>query len=440
MKKSYYNFFFPVENNHYLAYNSLRNGMTLLPADIVQKIENGAFFDLAPEIRNELVKGGFIVEDDDFNERELAFVRYRISQYSGNSLIISVLPTLSCNLKCRYCFEQKYPGRMKEDVQEQIIVFIKSYLQRGIRELIVNWYGGEPLLCFDIIKKLSLRIIDLCRRYRVKYYSSMVSNGTLLTEDRARELKMLKINKVQVTIDGEEEVHNYRRPYKNGRGSYRDIMKNLQESMHYLSISLRINVDRSNVNRSLQEFSSIYKKLTQKKANLTFHFGHVRKNSVTCKCEHEECLTDREYWQKTLELNRLLLALGYNDYPFPDLGVTCGAGKLNSFLIGPQGELYRCWNHAGDETKVVGSIFKDIKLTPLLISYLNFSCENRPECFSCKVMPVCMGRCIDFKIKELKKEAPESDCSRWKYFLEESLRDYFLFKMKSKKNSNQKNL
>jgi len=431
MKKSFYNFFFPGEDETFIAYNSLRNGLALLHQDAVEKIENGDFAAISEPLRSELVRGGFLIEDDDFDERDLVFLRYRISQFAGNTLFLCILPTLSCNLNCQYCYEPKNSGLMKEEVQKKIVDFVRRYFQRGFRVLEVVWYGGEPLLCLEIIKKLSQELVNLCRRYRVRYSASMISNGTLLTEEVARELKVLKVKNIQVTIDGDELIHNQRRPYKNGSGSYQDIIKNVCESSKIIPINLRFNVDRKNARIALDQLRNLYPEISLKNGRPLIHFGHVRKTTNSCKCNYDDCLSSEEYWRLTLELNRYLLNLGYDTYPFPNLGFSCSGTKLNSFVIGPEGELYRCLNHVGEKKLVIGTIFDNLTLNPLLVSYLYYTCERDEQCLHCKVLPICMGGCVDLQIKNKRGEYPQKDCSRWRYYLEESLRDYCLFKMKS---------
>ena len=67
---------------------------------------------------------------------------------------------------------------------------------------------------------------------------------------------------------------------------------------------------------------------------------------------------------------------------------------IASFLIGPEGELYKCWNDIGKEEKVIGTVdSKKLKHTSLLLKYLLHSSSFNEECRECKVFPVCEGGC-----------------------------------------------
>ena len=86
-----------------------------------------------------------------------------------------------------------------------------------IHNLSIDWYGGEPLLEMDLIKNMSKQFIAICQEKEVQYNSSMVTNGYHLTPQIAKELKELKVENIQITIDGPEDIHNARRILANGR-------------------------------------------------------------------------------------------------------------------------------------------------------------------------------------------------------------------------------
>jgi len=438
MKESNYNFFFQLEDENFLAYNSLKNGMGIIDKINYYYLKNQEWEKIASEVKKELIKGGFLIEDDNFNELDLVFLRYRMNQFMGNRVGLTIAPTLNCNFGCAYCFESAGSETMIEQVQGKIIEFVKNYFKNGFKALDVTWYGGEPLLCFSEIKKLSEGLIGLCRRYKCSYSASIITNGSLLDEEKAKELQKLKVNFVQITLDGDEETHNRRRPYKDGRGSFKDIINNLKIACNYLPIALRINIDKTNAQIAFNYFSQLLKTDWFKKAQIHPHYGFVRKYTSSCRCKEEDCFSAAEYWQREVELIRYLNQNGYHYYPYPDIAAGCGATAINFYVIGPEGELYKCWNHIGNKTKVVGSIFEPIHLNSLYIKYLMESCATDQECLHCKVLPICQGGCIDLRIKLKEKEYQTKDCSRWKYYLEETLRDYYLWKIeqikKLKKN------
>ena len=89
----------------------------------------------------------------------------------------------------------------------------------------IGFFGGEPLLCYDLIK----RIIDYSNKNiknngSIKF--SITTNGLLLNKDRLEYLKSQNVD-LCISIDGNEEIHNLNRIYLNGRGSFNQVLKNV---------------------------------------------------------------------------------------------------------------------------------------------------------------------------------------------------------------------
>lgn len=166
-------------------------------------------------------------------------------------------------------------------------------------------------------------------------------------------------------------------------------------------------------------------------ASIRPHYGHVKKYTASCRCSKEETLKPGDFWKKELELYKYLGKCGYGFQHYPDLSFGCSATSINSYVIGPKGKLYKCWNHAGDSACVVGSIFEPIELNPFHITYLTETFENDPQCRHCRFLPICMGGCVDIRVKALQGEMETKNCAGWKYYLEESLREYLAAKMVS---------
>ena len=161
MRQSKYNFFIPIdEKGNYLAFNSLKNGLAVFPGklvEILQTLEPGGTLPLPEKNLNELKKGGFIC-DDSYNEYGLLLIRRHAQQYGSDmALGLTISPSLLCNLKCRYCPEVPQKTRMERPVIDQIGEFVKKRIESGLKKLSITWYGGEPLLCLDVIEELKIK-------------------------------------------------------------------------------------------------------------------------------------------------------------------------------------------------------------------------------------------------------------------------------------------
>jgi len=436
MKQSKYNFFFQVNETEYIAFNALKNGLAIIDGNIVAKVkglEPGQAFEAGDQLSTELRKGGFVCEDE-FDEYGLLLIRRSMQQYSSGNLSMVIAPTLACNLSCKYCFEKKsdHKGIMDEKVMEGIISFTKRYIDSGIKKIDVTWFGGEPLLVPGVIERLSEKLISLCEENKVNYSSYIITNGTMLSPEIAGNLKKWKVRGAQITIDGDEAVHNQRRPFKNGQGSFDQIIKNVESTAGVLAISIRVNVDNTNMNKALVFFDDLKRKEWFKDHidTISLHYGYVRNYTDSCRCSKEEILKPGDFWHNELELHRFLSKnnRGFNLYPVLPYG--CTATSINAYVVGPEGELYKCWNNLGEFENIVGSIFKPIELNSRYIMYLTENFERDSDCKECKFLPICMGGCADIRVKAKLNNNDSRDCAGWKYYIEDALKEFYLEKIK----------
>lgn len=144
----------------------------------------------------------------------------------------TLMITQDCNLKCKYCYGGE-SGRYKSSGQKMSIEVAKNAIDflfnhnRNIRHFHIGFFGGEPMLNLPLIKE----IIEYCERiekqYDKKFTYSITTNGTLLTEEKIKFLRSKNVG-IMISLDGPEEIHNENRIYRNGRGSYKETISNLE--------------------------------------------------------------------------------------------------------------------------------------------------------------------------------------------------------------------
>jgi len=118
-------------------------------------------------------------------------------------------------------------------------------------------------------------------------------------------------------------------------------------------------------------------------------------------------------------------------YPRP-IGNACGADRLNSYTIGADGRLYRCWADIGIEEKTVGNILassSNVFNDNLYFNYMLFDPTTDTMCSDCNLLPICMGSCPYRRLL-----GDDDNCTRHKFMLEEYL-GYISNKLKSQINS-----
>lgn len=380
-----------------VAYNSYTNSLiklTDLEYEEYKSFSKDNSYKLDIDFKDGLYKCGFLIDD---SVDELDVLKYRMlsGRYDKRVLALTIAPTLNCNFRCIYCYEKNYYKNQKLDkeTQEAIIIYVRE-CARDIDMLSVTWYGGEPLLAIDCIENLSKSFIEICKDNNIKYDAFIVTNGFLLNLHNAKVLKKCEINGIQITLDGNEHSHDSKRFLVNGSKTYSTILKNINETSGYFeNFVVRMNCSSDNM-ESFRELHEHFKKTGIK--NLELYMSPIRNinecfNNSSCICRDD--FLDKEY--------SLFKSLPQNDfekyilrkYPFLTKNI-CGADKLNTIVISPSGDMYKCWSDLGDESLKFGNI-KDLSKIDInkYIIYLNSEPYNDEECNECKIYPICLGGC-----------------------------------------------
>ena len=417
-KLSKYNFTFPYPKKtngkeQTVMYNTLTGAIALIEADKYEQYrqfaENGT-----PVSNEDLLKdlklGGYVV-DGDFDELSALKYKLQASRFGTTNLGLTIAPTSDCNFRCIYCYEKDSikPVTMSEQTQDELIAFIKRYVPtiKGFR---VSWYGGEPLLAIDIIEKLSDTFLKLCEEHKIQYSASMVTNGYLLTPEKVEKLHGLKVEDIQVTLDGAAEDHDRRRFLKGGLPTFDKIIENLCVSKDNLpkQVSIRINADRHNVDRVDNVVRILREKGLEGKvfpylAMVENHNDAYNDNSCLHTNEFSQCEFD------FITRNGLDIV----DRTPRQIGNYCGADRCGSLVVNADGRLYKCWNEIGIEACSVGTLKDGIRQSPRFFDYMLYDSTEDPKCRDCRFLPVCMGGCPNKRLQNL-----SSRCTQMKEGLE----------------------
>ncbi len=403
-KKSFYNVEIKtLENGDVLLFNSLTTAFGLMDKktqDIyysLDSVNTGSVPD-EEDLRNlETLKTNGFVIDSELNEGKMLNLLGRSARYDLKSLDLTVAPTLDCNMACPYCYEDKSSKKiMSEKTGMQLIEFIKRKISTDrINKLTVTWYGGEPLLELETIQKLSGEIINLCNENRIKYQAGIVTNGALLNRETAAVLREnCAVYVAQVTIDGLKDKHNRRRSLNNNDDSFKLITDNIVAVKDIINIGIRVNLDRSNIEEAekLIDYFIDEKKWGDR---VSIHFAPVEDKDGTCSMTQGSCYTMKEFGEIDSKLLRRIYSKGnYRliDSKYPKFKpACCGAIAANSFVVGPDGYLYKCWNVIGNKKRVVGTLAEGEILNSENIDWMTLDLPE--DCTSCNLLPICQGGC-----------------------------------------------
>jgi uncharacterized protein len=431
MKDSAYSLCIRDRRGHYCLFNTRTGAAHLLHSDefsAYRAIVDGLSpVESAADTLQQLVEGGFLIEDDvdELAQIKSAHIEARTSR---ETLSLVIAPTMACNLSCRYCFEaNRYPGRMSEAKQANIVRLARRYFASGTRRLVITWYGGEPLLAMPVISELSNAFLGLCREFDRDYSADIVTNGMLLTDKTARQLASLKVGRAQVTLDGIPHFHDQRRVSKTQAPTFHRILDGIEAATGHMHVSIRINVCRDSAAR-LEELLRILatRGLNHKATVYIAPLGRMpelagtgerrpRKQTLSAVFDDQriEFLSDGETADLMLRFHDLLAKHGFptraNILPLPRT-TACIGDRDHSWLIEANGDVQKCYWTAGLRDEAVGHLCADgIALRTPRQKWQEWSVFKQSECARCVFLPLCLGLC------PLRQLAGEVRCPSFKH-------------------------
>ncbi len=406
---SRYCYLFKTSKSVCLAYSSKTNSFIELSEDLFdilnKSITKGNYVvphDLPDNILKILEHEGIVCgeQDDDDYVTRCQFITQSV-QHDKSKLNLVLVPTLNCNFNCPYCFENgKKVSRMDDNTINNLIAFIRE--SEYAKELTLTWYGGEPLLAFQVIEKILNRISSELSIKITRH--SMITNGYMINDDVIRLFQKYPLDSMQITLDGTKERHNKLRSLKaNHAPTYDRIIDNIDTVVNKLpntELHVRVNIDKNNVNDFFQINEELKNKYKDKR--IVVYPGIIRLEN-----EERTNLVEPAFgrWETAYLLFDLYNKgiIDGNIYPTHRIAKTCCALCVNSYIIGPTGEIYKCWNDVSDMSKVIGHINKpDIENKTLYYRY-HEGCAwyNDSLCKSCFFLPICNGKCAWYNERNL---------------------------------------
>lgn len=395
------------------VYNTLTSAFVKLPTSIWSSLPSTE----DKELLYTLIKQGIIVQDHKVELDEYRYIFYK-KLFDNRVLSITIAPTMQCNFGCPYCFEgeHKTMTKMQDAVREAVEDYIIK--QSESKEIAINWFGGEPLLAFDVISKICERLNDS----NVCFSSSMVTNGSMLDIPKIEQLDKLHLNHLQITLDGTANSHNSRRFYKGGQPSFDDIIHNIGNvlSLTSLKIVIQVGVDNTNLNA----FEDVYRYIDE-------HFPNaISSGRIVLSCNNiqnrtgfdctGQCLTDRQLFDREVE------AMEQDLYPqlmgkLPGRSLPCMYRRTNQPAIDPEGNIYHCLEHLGKPSLRVGNVCKGtVSFAKIATMAFYGNPFDDEECRQCNVLPVCGGGCPQ-DIACCKDRTHKTYCSPHRQYLADML-------------------
>lgn len=209
---------------------------------------------------------------------------------------------------------------------------------------------------------------------------------------------------------------------KSGKGDNFEKVFNAIKKLHQnkIQVHVRINIDKNNID-FVDNLLSIFKE--NEMTDIFIYFGQVVELTESCKSISNSCYSNKDFSKTTMDLQRKLIENGFksgiDSTYYPSLKSNyCSADQINSFVIDPQGYLYKCMGEIGNIVSAVGNVKEELvenhEQYNKLLDYMISSPFDLKECTECKLMPVCMGGCPAL----IKNSTSKDRCTKWKYNLQ----------------------
>ena len=310
-----------------------------------------------------------------------------------------------CNLACRYCFaeEGEYHGRralMSFEVGKKALDFLIAN-SGSRRNLEVDFFGGEPLMNWDVVKQLVEYGRSQEAEHNKRFRFTLTTNGVLLN-DEIMEFCNREMSNVVLSLDGRKEVNDHMRPFRNGKGSYDLIVPKFQKFAES------------------REGKDYYVRGTFTRENLDFsqdvlHFADLGFKSMSI--EPVVSLPDEPYAIREEDLPKIMeeydkLAVEYIKRRKEGRGFTffhfmidlnqgpcvakrlsgCGSGT-EYLAVTPWGDLYPCHQFVGEEKFLLGNVDTGITNTAVRDEFKLCNVYAKEKCRDCFARFYCSGGC-----------------------------------------------
>ena len=366
-----------------------------LPSDVMESLSG---------IKDQFLERGYLT--DLSYEEEIAKAKKKAQElfvdYLKDAWDVVIVPTLACNYRCTYCFEQGtgYPTRsMSRSQVDAIFRIIQDKMGRGNR---ITLYGGEPLAkenrqIIEYIvskgKEIGKNFFTVTNAHDLDHYMDLVGDDGIST--------------LQITVDGPKRIHDSRRIPVDGTSSYEKILHNIERVLHETdaSISLRINVDKRNAEsiidflEDLEARGILDHKNLQVAASTVVGVGDLRLTSEELRQFEQETearfpqVKDNFMIRTRTNNSDILASLYLGEIVHPRVAACGAAGTTKIFT--PEGDIYPCWGCLGQLEQVIGtyddsgSVYWNEKV---LEKWKKNAIANN-ECIECKYAFLCGGGC-----------------------------------------------
>ncbi|MCI5617376.1 MAG: thioether cross-link-forming SCIFF peptide maturase [Ruminococcus sp.] len=348
----------------------------------------------------ELKKEGKLFSEDKFKDLQID-IKARPTQLKALCLHIAH----DCNMCCKYCFagEGEYSGDrslMSFEVGKRALDFLIE--QSGSRKnLEVDFFGGEPLLNFDVVKQLVAYARSIEKEKGKNFRFTLTTNGVLL-DDEVMEWANKECYNVVLSLDGRKETNDRMRRTRNDKGTYDLILPKFQkmakernqQGYYIRGTYTHYNTDFANDILHLADMG--FEQLAMEPVVTDPKMDYALQESDIPKLKDQYDLLAKEMCKR----NREGKGFTFFHYMIDLEGGPCiykrisGCGVGTDYMaVTPWGDLYPCHQFVGDEKFLLGNVFDGVKNTDIVNEFKLCNVYSREACQDCFAKLYCSGGC-----------------------------------------------
>ena len=311
----------------------------------------------------------------------------------------------TCNLNCSYCFasQGRFHGEralMSFEVGRQALDYLMEH-SGNRRNLEVDFFGGEPLMNFEVVKQLVAYARGVEKERGKNFRFTLTTNGMLI-DDEVIEFANREMSNVVLSLDGRQSVHDRFRVDYAGRGSYETIVPKFQKLV-------KARGNRGYYMRgTFTHFNPDFTRDVFHMADLGF--TELSMEPVVCAPDDPSALTaeDIEIVKQQYEIlaNEMLRRrkeghpITFYHYMLDLKSGPCiykrisGCGSGTEYMaVTPWGDLYPCHQFVGEEQYKLGNVWDGVTNTALREEFRACNAYARPDCATCWAKLYCSGGC-----------------------------------------------
>ena len=353
-----------------------------------------------PELFAEMRQKGFLVPDD-ADEVSLMVESWKKADRNPVHFGMIVNPTLACNLRCWYCYEEhdRKPFMPASVLQSVCRLIEKKTSAPGLKSLSISFFGGEPLMGFrEIIVPLLTYAAKACGERNISLTSSMTTNGVLLTDEVLSFLENTGLSRAahfQISLDGNRDYHNRIRVGADRQPTYDRILANIiLAARRGHAVTVRLNYTAASAATFMDVMDEFKELPADTRKYIRFNFQQIWKDKAND--IHERIDSMKEIFRKehfTVESDHIAHRH------------RCYADWENNVVINSDGNLFKCTARDFTPAFREGQLTEDgeIVWNDRFRQRMEAKYSNR-ACLACKILPLCNGGCSQGKIESRDKD------------------------------------